>query len=175
MFVYQLVGVRMIGNSYLNGTNWCILLIILHERFILLPPNFLENQNLVKGCTPPPPGSDSSYLRVHAKVDDGIQENVGLRNHCGDRHRVVREARVWSKSCKSLFPNYRINQNKKEWHKHEYNLQRIYQLSPEVTHKHREAKSIGSQSPLLPPEFRIQKNIWNIWNIRNIEKYTEYT
>ena len=119
-------------------------------------------------------GSDSSYLRVHAEVDDGIQENVGLRNHCGDRHCVVREARVWSKSCKSLFPNYRINQNKK----HEYNLQRIYQLSPEVTHKHREAKSIGSQSPLLPPEYRIQKNIWNIWNIwniQNIEKYTEYT
>ena len=52
----------------------------------------------------PPPGSDSSYLRVHAEVDDGIQENVGLRNHCGDRHRVVREARVRSKSCKSLFP-----------------------------------------------------------------------
>ena len=51
-------------------------------------------------------GSDSSYLRVHAEVDDGIQENVGLRNHCGDRHRVVREARVRSKSCKSLFPNY---------------------------------------------------------------------
>ena len=55
-------------------------------------------------------------------------------------------------------------------------LNESHQLSPEVRHKHREAKSKGSQSPLLPPEYRIQKNIWNIiWNKQNIEKYTKYT
>ena len=45
-----------------------------------------------------------------------------------------------------------------------------------MTHKHREAKSIGSQSPLLPPEFRIRRiyGIFGIYgilkNIQNIHK-----
>ena len=52
------------------------------------------------------------HLWVHAKVDDWIKEDVGLCDHCWNRHSIVRESGTGSKSCKFSF---QANSNPRKW------------------------------------------------------------
>ena len=50
------------------------------------------------------------HLWVHAKVDDWIKENIGLCDHCWNRHSIVRESGTRTKSC-----NFSFIANLRKW------------------------------------------------------------